>query len=95
MADEKTWELISKQFLRSPSSQLENDETARIIKLLTDKLSPKQKTVFILSEIEEMSSDEISEITGMSKTVIKCKPVPCKKKYFGNDRKIFMKMEQE
>ena len=71
VADEKTWQILSERFTQMPSSQLENDETARIIGLLTDKLSPKQKTIFILSEIEEMTSDEITEVTGISKTVIK------------------------
>ena len=71
VADEKTWQILSERFSQMPSSQLENDETARIIGLLTDKLSPKQKTIFILSEIEEMTSDEITEVTGISKTVIK------------------------
>jgi RNA polymerase sigma-70 factor, ECF subfamily len=71
VADEKTWTLISNSISEEPSSGLENNETARIINLLTNKLSPKQKEVFILSAIEEMSNDEISEITGMSKSVVK------------------------
>ena len=71
VADEKTWQILSEKISLMPSSQLENDETARIIGMLTDKLSPKQKAIFILSEIDEMTSDEISEVTGISKTVIK------------------------
>jgi RNA polymerase sigma-70 factor, ECF subfamily len=71
VADEKTWMILSERISDMPSAALENEETARIIGLLTGKLSPKQKTIFILSEIEEMTSDEISEITGMGKTVIK------------------------
>jgi DNA-directed RNA polymerase specialized sigma24 family protein len=39
--------------------------------MLTKRLSPNQKAVFILSEIETLSHDEIAVITGMSKTVIK------------------------
>lgn len=70
-ADEKTWLLLSERISQMPSNQLENDQIAQIISLLTDKLSPKQKTIFILSEVEEMTSDEISEITGITKTVIK------------------------
>jgi RNA polymerase sigma-70 factor (ECF subfamily) len=50
---------------------LENSETARIINTLTNRLSPKQKAVFVLSDLEEMSSDEIAGITGMSKSGIK------------------------
>jgi RNA polymerase sigma-70 factor (ECF subfamily) len=70
-ADEKTWRILAERISQPPSSGLENDETARIIGMLTEKLSPKQKTVFILSEIEAMTSDEISEVTGISKPVIK------------------------
>ena len=71
VADEKTWQILSERISQMPSSQMENDETAKIIGMLTDKLSPKQKAIFILSEIEEMTSDEINEVTGISKTVIK------------------------
>jgi RNA polymerase sigma-70 factor (ECF subfamily) len=70
-ADDKTWEIISNNLVENPSSKLENEELAGIINLLTDRLSPKQKVVFILSELEEMTNDEIREITGMSKTKVK------------------------
>jgi RNA polymerase sigma-70 factor (ECF subfamily) len=70
-ADERTWALIADKVSENPSIELENDETARIISLLTEKLSPKQKAVFILSDLEEMTSEEISEITSMSKTNVK------------------------
>jgi RNA polymerase sigma-70 factor (ECF subfamily) len=42
-----------------------------LIRLLTEKLSPKQKAVFVLSDLEEMSNEEISEITGISRTNVK------------------------
>jgi RNA polymerase sigma-70 factor, ECF subfamily len=71
VADEKTWLMLSQSISQMPSSSLENDETARIINMLTEKLSPTQKTIFVLSEIEELTSDEISEVTGFSKTAIK------------------------
>jgi RNA polymerase sigma-70 factor, ECF subfamily len=71
VADEKTWKLLSDSISESPSSELENTETARIINLLSERLSPKQKAVFVLSDLEEMSGDQISEILGMSKTGIK------------------------
>lgn len=70
-ADEKTWKLISDRISEEPSTALENSEMAQIINRLTDRLSPKQKAVFVLSEIEQMSHDEISTITGMSKAGIK------------------------
>lgn len=55
----------------NPEKQMSNDELGFIIKKLTETLSPKQKTVFVLSEIEELSHDEISEITGLDKSTIK------------------------
>lgn len=71
VADEKAWKLISDRIAEETSSELENTELTKIIKLLTDRLSPKQKAVFVLSDIEQMSHDEISEITGISKSGIK------------------------
>ena len=71
IADENTWRKISNLISENPSIEMENSETASIIKLLTNRLSRKQKTVFVLSELEQMSNDEISDITGMSKSGIK------------------------
>jgi len=70
-ADDKTWALISNRISDGSDSSLENSETAMIISLMTEKLSPKQKSVFILSDLEEMTPEEISEITGMSRRNIK------------------------
>jgi RNA polymerase sigma-70 factor (ECF subfamily) len=70
-ADEKTWTLISNKITEEPFIEMENRETAKIINLLTEKLSPKQKAVFVLSDLEEMSNEEISSITGMSRANIK------------------------
>jgi len=70
-ADDKTWALISNHISDEAPSQLENRETAMIIGLLTEKLSPKQKSVFILSDLEDLKPEEISEITGMSRRNIK------------------------
>jgi len=71
VTDEKTWNLISDSISEEPSSALENAEIAGIINLLTNRLSPKQKAVFVLSEIEQMTNDEIAAITGISKSGIK------------------------
>jgi RNA polymerase sigma-70 factor (ECF subfamily) len=70
-ATENTWALLSDTVSQWPSSELEDKETAMIISILTNRLSPKQKAVFVLSELEEMTSDEISGITGMSKQTVK------------------------
>jgi RNA polymerase sigma-70 factor (ECF subfamily) len=71
VTDELAWKLISNKISEGPSAALEDNETSMVIALLTDKLSPKQKAVFILSDLEEMSNDGISEITGLSKSTIK------------------------
>jgi RNA polymerase sigma-70 factor (ECF subfamily) len=71
VTDEQTWQLISNRISESPSTALENNETSKIIRMLTEKLSIKQKAVFVLSEIEGMSNDEISGITGISKSAVK------------------------
>ncbi len=70
-ADEKTWGIISNTLADGNSSVLENKEIAMIINLLAGRLSPKQKAVFILADIEEMTHDEISAILGMRKSMIK------------------------
>lgn len=71
VADEQTWELISNMISEGPSAAFENSETSKIIGILTERLSSKQKAVFVLSDLEGMSNDEISEITGISKSAVK------------------------
>jgi len=69
--DEAAWKVISNHISEESSTEMENNETARIINLLTGRLSPKQKAVFILCDLEEMSPDEASAITGMRKVNVK------------------------
>jgi RNA polymerase sigma-70 factor (ECF subfamily) len=71
LPDDQEWKRISDKISESPSSALENSETTRIISILTERLGKKQKAVFILSDLEGMSSDEVSEITGISKSSVK------------------------
>ena len=71
VTDDQTWEIISNKISEGPSATLENAETTKIIGILTEKLSTKQKAVFVLSDLEGMSNDEISEITGISKSAVK------------------------
>lgn len=70
-ADEKTWQLLSERLSQMPSGRMENEQIGQVISMLTGRLSPKQKTIFILADIEEMTGEEISQITGISKSVIK------------------------
>jgi len=69
--DEKIWKKLSETLSDNASADLENIEMAAIISGLTEKLSPKQKAVFILSDLEDMTNDEVALITGMSKLVVK------------------------
>lgn len=55
----------------NPEEKLGNEEIGRLIRLMTGRLSPGQKVVFVLSELEGLNHDEISEITGMAKTSVK------------------------
>jgi RNA polymerase sigma-70 factor, ECF subfamily len=69
--DDQTWELISNHISEDGITELESQENARILNFLTDKLSNKQKAVFILSELEEMPADEIVRVTGMKRSSVK------------------------
>lgn len=71
VADDHSWELIANKISDGPSMALENIETAQIISTLTEKLSSRQKAVFVLSDLEGMSNDEVSAITGISKSAVK------------------------
>lgn len=69
--DDRGWELISNRIFEDPSGESENREIAQIILVLTEKLSPKQKAVFVLADLEEIPNEEICLITGMSRANVK------------------------
>jgi RNA polymerase sigma-70 factor (ECF subfamily) len=71
ITDDHTWELLANRISEGPSATLENDETAKVIAVLTERLSTKQKAVFVLSDLEGMSNDEIAEITGINRSAVK------------------------
>lgn len=50
---------------------VENKEWIMLIRAITAELSPKQRLVFTLCQLEELSSDEAEQITGMNATQIK------------------------
>jgi RNA polymerase sigma-70 factor (ECF subfamily) len=52
-------------------SSLINHDLAQIIRFLTGELTPKQKLIFTLTELEGLSVEEIITITGMSPGKIK------------------------
>jgi RNA polymerase sigma-70 factor (ECF subfamily) len=69
--DAEGWKILGIYSDSNPDTRLDNKETGKMIRLLTKKLSQKQKVVFVLSELEGLSREDISEITGMTKTAIK------------------------
>lgn len=89
--DDSGWELISNHISDESPSELENKETKEILRLLTGNLSPKQKTVFVLCDLEEMTLEEASGITGMNKENIKANLHFARKKIKELLRKVYMK----
>ncbi len=71
VADETAWKFLTDRVSENPGREADNKEIACVIMTLTEDLSPKQRAVFILADIEEMTGDEVSGITGMSKMNIK------------------------
>ncbi len=70
-ADDSVWKNIGEKLAENPGTEADNREIAKIINVLTQYLSPKQKAVFIMSDLEELTGEEISRITGMSRMNIK------------------------
>lgn len=62
------------------SHQLDTMEMAVVIRMLTADLPPKQKIVFILSEIEGFSNTEIHDATGISMNSVKTNLMLARKK---------------
>lgn len=81
--NDEGWLVLSNHIKDETTSDLDNKEIGLIINSLTDKLSIRQKTVFVLSELEELSSEEIKNITGMSRTNIKANLYHARKKMEG------------
>jgi len=66
--DEKILNLCTTE---NSDQKLLNSELGDIIQTLTNELSPKQKTVFTLSYFEELETNEISRITGLTPEKVK------------------------
>jgi RNA polymerase sigma-70 factor (ECF subfamily) len=54
-----------------PEEEMVNKDLAQIIKSLAKDLTPKQKAVFILRDLQGADMEEISEITSMTKGTVK------------------------
>lgn len=51
--------------------KIDAEDFERLYRTIVLKLSPAQRTVFCLSEIEQMKNDEIAEVTGMTRDSVK------------------------
>jgi len=51
--------------------EMEPGEIQRIFRILSRRLSPRQKAAFVLREIEGMSTEEVSEILGMRASTVR------------------------
>jgi len=54
-----------------PDEQYSNHDLARIIRNLTQMLPPKQRLVFTLRDLEDLSVEEVADVTKMSAGAIK------------------------
>jgi len=51
--------------------ELSNKDMAALIKSLADGLSDKQRMIFLLRDLQDLTIDEVADITGMSESAIK------------------------
>jgi len=59
---------------------VEDDELAAELNRLLDKLSPKQRLVFVLKEIEQLDTVQLTTMTGLTGDQIKSNLCQAKKK---------------
>ncbi|UCG28290.1 MAG: sigma-70 family RNA polymerase sigma factor [Bacteroidales bacterium] len=78
--DANSWSIPGLYSESNPDTKLNNKEIGKLIRSLTNQLSRKQKIVFVLSELEGLSRDDIAEITGMTRTSIKSNLFHARKK---------------
>ena len=66
-------ESVLRQFAANADSQrtLENSEWVAIVRQLTEGLSRKQRLVFTLCQLEGLSSQEVTQITGLDASQVK------------------------
>ena len=65
-------EKVLQDFANNDSQQtLENSEWVSIVRMLAEGLSPKQKLVFTLCQMEGLPSSEVEQITGLDAKQVK------------------------
>lgn len=72
----------------SADRKIEDDDYSKITDMVCSNLSAKQRMVFTLAALEGMNADEISKLTGMSKTRIKSNLYHARKTVQVNYRKL-------
>jgi len=66
-----TDEKVLQSFASDSQKALENREWAAIVRMLAEGLSPKQKLVFTLCQLEGLQSSEVEQITGLDAKQVK------------------------
>lgn len=69
--DDKTWSRLGEIVGGDNGGEPLVSEYEEIIRAVTSELSPMQKTVFVLSELEGMDNSQIAEITGSNLNSVK------------------------
>ena len=70
-ADERTWYRLGEIIRGDDGSEPTMDEYGEIMRTVTAELSPKQRAVFVLSDLEGMDNEQIIEITGLNTNSLK------------------------
>lgn len=71
VVDDKRWQILSEITHGESGLELSVDDYESVLSSATEKLSPKQKVVFALYELEGMDMVEIMKITGMNSTSLR------------------------
>lgn len=69
--DERTWSILGEIVKGDTGEGPTIEEYEGIMKSITEKLTPAQKAVFVLSDLEGMDNGQIEEITGMGRNTVK------------------------
>jgi RNA polymerase sigma-70 factor (ECF subfamily) len=67
--DEKVEQLLLS--VDNTERELSNNEIAEKIKLISENLPAKQKMIFVLRDLQDLSINEVVQITGMSESSVK------------------------
>lgn len=86
--DDHGWAHLERILTDIDDHSIENEENLKLITLLTDKLSPMQKTVFILCDLEGLSHEEVAGITSTGRGNIKANLYYARKKMMERIEKI-------